>query len=216
MEPPPELLEVRRGPKADGYEAIGLVTAAGTVEVRYSAAPAARGAVVWVGGIGGGWDTPAAGLYPRLAAALVAEGLASVRVRFRSPGDLDACTHDVRAALAFLAAEGVGPVALVGHSFGAAVVIRAAAEAPQVRAVVTISAQGYGAGAASTLGPRCAVLLVHGAADPILPAASSRALHAAAAEPRRLVLIPGGDHVLDADAEAVEREVREWLRAWVR
>src|SRR5437868_2510401 len=82
-----------------------------------------------------GWDTPAHGLYPRLCRELRPLGLASLRVRFRDPTCLPAAVLDVLAAAAFLAGEGVTAVGLVGHSFGGAVVIRAAALVPAVRTV---------------------------------------------------------------------------------
>jgi alpha-beta hydrolase superfamily lysophospholipase len=42
----------------------------------------------------------------------------------------------------------------------------------------------------------CPVLVIHGAADEVISPAQGRAVHAAAREPKRLVLVPGGRHWL--------------------
>lgn len=105
-----------------------------------------------VGGVEGSYDSPARGLYPRLASELVAEGVSVLRVRFRFPTVLDEAHHDVVAGVDHLTAAGVGRVALVGHSFGGAAVIAAAVDRPAVVAVCTLSTQSYGTEAATRLG----------------------------------------------------------------
>lgn len=199
-------------PGEQDYVDVTVETNHGDVATRYYPAPGAHVGVIWVGGVGGGWDTPAGGLYPRLGGALSAEGICSLRVRFRDPRDLHEAVLDVLAGIRFLESEGVEAVALVGHSFGGAVVVQAADASPRVRTVITLAAQSYGADAVSRLGPRCSLLFIHGAQDPILPTECSRYLHALAHEPKRLVLMEEGDHVLDSVADAVTLEVRSWIR----
>ncbi|MDB5294587.1 MAG: dienelactone hydrolase [Phycisphaerales bacterium] len=92
-------------------------------------------------------------------------------------------------------------VALVGHSFGGAVAIRAAAGCFAVRACVALATQGYGADPAAALGPRCPLLLCHGTADEVLPPACSRAVYAAAGQPKELLLRAGASHGLDEWAD---------------
>jgi predicted alpha/beta hydrolase len=82
-----------------------------------------HGSVVFVGGAGGGWDTPARGLYPRLAHQLQQQGLACLRVRFRNSLELDEAVHDVVRGVIFLEMQGSTEFGFVGHSFGGAVVI---------------------------------------------------------------------------------------------
>lgn len=178
---------------------------------RYTRVPGARTAAIFVGGVGGGWDTPANDLYPRLAEELAADGIASLRVRFRDPTALDEAVYDVLAGGAFLAGEGVERLALVGHSFGGAVVIRAAAALPSARTVVTLATQGYGAGAARELGPRCSVLLVHGSEDRVLPPSSSEHIYELAREPKRLVVYDGAGHGLVEVAAELRALVRDWI-----
>src|SRR5436305_1357198 len=73
---------------------------------------AARAAVVWVFGAGGGFHGPAGGLYDRLGEALAGDGVASLQVAYRRSGDLRACVADVLAGVAAMTQETTGPVAL--------------------------------------------------------------------------------------------------------
>jgi hypothetical protein len=72
----------------------------------YSAAGSIRG-VIFVGGIGGDFDSPANNLYPRLATVLHNEGISALRVQFRHPTDIDESVQDVLLGARFLEREGV-------------------------------------------------------------------------------------------------------------
>lgn len=193
------------------YRPVTLETDRGEVECRYYDAPGARSAAVWVGGAGGGWDTPAGDLYPRLSEELADEAIASLRVRFRNPTLLDEAAFDVLAGIAHLERTGIGAFAVIGHSFGGAVVIRAAAVSGAVRTVVALATQSYGADPVRQLSPRCSILLVHGTADRVLPASTSQYVHRLAREPKRLVVYDGAEHGLDEVAENVRALVRSWI-----
>jgi fermentation-respiration switch protein FrsA (DUF1100 family) len=60
---------------------------------------------------------------------------------------------------------------------------------------------------------RCPLLVVHGDADQIVPVEQAVAIHAAAAGPKRIVLIPGGGHRFDqpGELERMLREVTGWF-----
>nr|WP_295833346.1 alpha/beta hydrolase [uncultured Azospirillum sp.] len=196
---------------AEGFQPVALETDRGPIEGRYYPVPGGDLAVLWVGGVGGGFDTPARGLYPRLAADLTADGIASLRLRFRDPRDLEEAVYDLLCGLSFLGRQGIHHVALVGHSFGGAVVIQAAASnRGAVCTVVTLATQGYGTDPVADLS--CPILLIHGEADEILPPSCSIHVHRKASEPKKLVLVPGTGHALDEASEAVCREVRDWLK----
>ncbi len=199
----------------DGYQAVTLATQRGEVRCRYYAADETKRGVVWIGGVGGGWDTPARDLYPRLAAELTGEEVLGLRVRFRHPGEMEDCVFDVCAGLAYLQKRGAKKLAVVGHSFGGAVAIQAAARMPAVTAVVALAPQSHGGDLAATLGPRCALLLVHGKDDEILPPTCSEHLHAIAVEPKKFLLFSGARHVLDEVADRVHREIRNWLLTYL-
>ena len=95
-------------------------------------------AIVYVWGARGGFDGPAEGIYARLAEDLKYE-MTSIRIDYRLPNVLAECVLDTMAGLSFLSATGHSEIALVGHSFGGAVVIAAAPFSPLVKAVVSLS-----------------------------------------------------------------------------
>lgn len=196
---------------AAAFQTVELPIAKGRAEGHLYGVGDKRAGVISVGGAGGGWDTPARGLYPRLAADLLGQGITSLRVKFRNPRDLDSATEDVLAGVLYLVGLGIERIALIGHSFGGAVVIRAAAVEPRVAAVVALAPQSYGAEPAARLSPSCRLLLVHGTEDTVLSPENARYIASLASAPTRLVLHPGAGHVLDEAAEAVEAETREWI-----
>jgi pimeloyl-ACP methyl ester carboxylesterase len=66
--------------------------------------------------------------------------MSSLQIRYRYPTDLDECVKDVIAGLKFSEHKRFQSVGLVGHSFGGAVIIKAAASIPNiVWTVVTLS-----------------------------------------------------------------------------
>jgi pimeloyl-ACP methyl ester carboxylesterase len=197
-------------PTAD-YRPLRIRTSRGEVACRHYPAAGATRAAVWVGGARGGWDSPAHGLYPRLCRALQPLGVASLHVRFRDPTRLPEAVLDAMAGVALLEGAGAGAVALVGHSFGGAVAIQAAAHRPVVRTVVTLATQGYGTDPVARLGPRCSVLLIHGSGDRVLSPECSEAAYHRAREPKRFILHSGAGHGLDEFADEVESEVADWL-----
>jgi pimeloyl-ACP methyl ester carboxylesterase len=198
-------------PIEEDYHSVRLETSRGNVACRYYQAPGTRRAVIWVGGVGGDWDTPAQGLYPRLCQELIPERIASLRVRYRYPTELQEAILDVLAGIAYLQHGGIDAVALVGHSFGGAVVIQAAAASDVVRTVVTLATQSYGTAPAADLAPRCSILAIHGAEDQVLPPSCSVYVHRLAGEPKHLIIYAGAGHGLDEVAEEVHRAVHDWI-----
>ena len=170
----------------------------------------ARAAVVWSFGAGGGFHGPAGGLYDRLGEALAADRIGSIQVAYRRPADLAPCVADVLAAVAAVVQAGPIPVALVGHSFGGAVVIRAALASAAVSAVAALSSQLHGTEGVAALAPR-PLFLLHGTDDEILPVGCSEDLYRRAGEPKRLVR-PRCRHGLDECRDEVDRELGGWLR----
>ena len=214
---PLTLRKVERAPaQHDGTEELRLVTAAGNITCRYHPAAGDR-VVLWVFGAGGGLGGPAGGLYTRLGGRLRIEGIASLELAYRHPGRLGECVTDVLTGLAWLETQGKRRAALVGHSFGGAVVIAAGVAAgEQILAVAALSSQTSGAlEVVSALSPR-PLLLAHGSADEVLPDACSQALYARAREPKQLILYPGCRHGLDECRERLDDDLMEWLRRALR
>jgi alpha-beta hydrolase superfamily lysophospholipase len=106
--------------------------------------------------------------------------------------------------------RGYPAVALVGHSFGGAVVVTAGAVSDEVVAVVAMSSQTYGTNLAPQVSPR-PLLLVHGTADEVLPPTCSENIYTRAREPKELRLYPGCRHGLDECREQVDHDVVQWL-----
>ncbi|MEA2692234.1 MAG: hypothetical protein QOJ16_1621 [Acidobacteriota bacterium] len=202
----------RRGPLVEGYEPVTVETDHGSIDLRLYGVPEARVATVFVGGAGGGWDTPGRGrLFPDLCTDFQAMGIAALRVRYRYPNDLVECSLDLLTGLRFLANDGVEIAALVGHSFGGAVVAQAAANADGVRTVVLLSTQSHGVEGIGQVQRACSTLVVHGTADELLPPSCSQYAYDLAPEPKRLSLYEGARHGLDEGGERLRREIRDWI-----
>jgi alpha-beta hydrolase superfamily lysophospholipase len=118
---------------------------------------------------------------------------------------------DTLLGVSYLGTRGRTRVALVGHSFGGAVVISAGAVSDQVVAVAPLSSQTYGTELVDQVSPR-PLLLLHGADDEILPDACSRDIYQRAREPKQIKIYPGCRHGLDACRDEVDRDLLAWLR----
>ena len=164
--------------------------------------------------MGGGWGTPAIGLYPRLCCSLARIGIDGLRVRYRHPTDLLESVFDTLAGIAFLREEHrIKAIGLVGHSFGGAVVIQAAVQASDiVSTLVTLATQSYGAAhVISKLKHGTSALMIHGSDDKVLPAYCSEEVYQKAHDPKQIVLCQGASHGLDEVSEEVYELVYDWL-----
>jgi alpha-beta hydrolase superfamily lysophospholipase len=206
----PHLLGAEREPEGDGMERLRLLTDGGAITCRLHPTPEGDAAVLWVFGAGGGLGGPAGGLYPRLAQRLRSRGVLSVELAWRQPARMGPCVADLLAGLDWLAGQGRRRVALVGHSFGGAVVIAAGAAREEAVAVAARSSQTAGTELAGALAPR-PLLVVHGLMDEILPADCSRDIHRRAAEPKEIILYSGCRHGLDECRDALDRDLLDWL-----
>ena len=184
------------------------------IDCRYYACKDAKKAVICVGGVGGGWDSPAGELYTKLTRSLLSSGISSLRIRYRYPTDLNECIIDVIAGVKFLEYNRIQSIGLVGHSLGGAVVIKAAAALPNiVRTVVTLATQSYGAvEAVSQLGQEgCSILLIHGTDDDVLWPICSSHVYKKATEPKHIILLEGAGHGLEESAGEIYQTTYRWL-----
>jgi len=168
--------------------------------------------IIWVCGALGGFDGPSFGIFATLSQELIKEGIGSLRLSYRLPGDFDQCVLDVLVGVRFLQQKGIDNIALVGHSFGGAVVIMAGTMSPQVRAVVGLSSQTYGAHRVSELSPR-PLLLIHGKRDRNLPVRCSQHIYEWAKEPKELVIYKGNGHFLRECHQELQSLLKDWLVA---
>jgi len=161
--------------------------------------------------------------------ALNSFGFPVLRFNFRGTG-LSQGEHDrgigevedVRTALDWLDAEYHLPLVFAGFSFGSAVGLRAACADRRIRAVIGVGTPVVPIAEASEE-PRvysldflqdCIMpkLFVSGARDQFGPRAKLEALVASVPEPKKLVIIEGGDHFFEGRL----RELRETIEAWVK
>jgi fermentation-respiration switch protein FrsA (DUF1100 family) len=206
-----DLQGVDAGREDHGADLLTLRTNVGPIEGRLHRAAHGNAAVLWVFGAGGGLGGPAGGVYFRLGRQLVGDGIASLELAYRRPGDLRQCVADVLTGIAYLATLGRARVVLVGHSFGGAVVITVGALSPAVIGVAALSSQSAGTELAGEVSPR-PLLVAHGEADEVLPVACAQDIYRRAGEPKQLIRYPGCRHGLDQCVDALDRDLLAWIR----
>ncbi len=158
----------------------------------------------------------------RAMKALNGFGFPVLRFNFRGAG-LSAGSHDqgrgevedARAALDWLDREFHLPIIFAGFSFGAWVGLRAACADPRVAALLSLGTPVNVEGQAYDYGflRDCAKpkLFVSGARDQFGPPGEVERIAAAAAEPKRLVRVPGADHFFEGRLPALESAIADWL-----
>jgi len=194
---------------APGALRIRLETTRGPIDGVLHPVEGGTSAVICVGGAMGGVDGPAVGLYARLPGLLADARVTVFRVDYRQPNVFEECVLDVLAGCSFLRGIGAEELALVGHSFGGAVVIKAAELHPAVRGVVAMSPQLYGTADVETLGRP--LLLIHGMSDTVLSHEASEDIYRRAREPKRIALFAEAGHSLIQARDAIDRLLAEWL-----
>jgi dienelactone hydrolase len=203
------ITNVAAHPEPDGNLRVLIGTSRGEIRGVLHPCASEPAAVIYVGGAMGGFQGPANDLYGRLADRLRAR-MSGLRIHYRKPSEFEECVLDVLAGVSFLRGVGAtGGIALVGHSFGGAVVIKAGEIAPAVVGVAALSPQLHGTRTVHQLGKP--LLLVHGMRDAVLDHAASEDIHARALEPKRLVLYAEADHMLTQSADALEELLATWL-----
>ncbi len=197
-------------PMAGNKSHIILNTSRGDIECILHHLEGNSGGVIWVCGALGGFDGPSFGIFSSLGDELVQESTSSLRLHYRFPGDFDECILDVLVGIHFLKGLKIDRVALVGHSFGAAVAIMAGTLSPEVKAVVGLSSQTFGAQLVDRLAPK-PLLLIHGTRDRNLPVRCSHQIHEWAREPKELVIYQDSGHFLRECHQELHHLLKGWL-----
>jgi alpha/beta superfamily hydrolase len=205
------ILGVDPGDEVAGARKLHLRTSRGPIPVIMHAAENSSRAILCVCGAIGGFDGPAM-LYPRLGLIMPHTGIAVARMNYRQPNEFDECVLDTLAALTFLKGMGHVRAALIGHSFGGAVVINAGTLSPVVTTVIAVSSQLAGAHVVDELAPK-PLLLIHGTADTVLSDECSRMLYERAGEPKMLKLFDDADHRLSSRGDELFTLVQDWIES---
>lgn len=195
---------------ADGTRQAEFYTMRGLLRVFWSGPEDAETVAIAVGGAMGGVLGPAKSLYHDLAMLLPGLGIGMMRVDYRKPGDLERCLIDVAAAAELAGNAGARRYAFLGHSFGGAVAIQAAAMLREhTVATVTFATQSAGCEAAPLLAGT-PLLLLHGDSDAILGPENSVMVQAMAGG-GDLEVFPGADHLLVEAATEIRDKLESWL-----
>ena len=188
---------------------VHLESTRGTIEGILHPVEGGTGAVICVGGAMGGFDGPADSLYPRLAGLLAPKGVTTLRIEYRQPNNFEECVIDVMAGCSFMQGIGAEDLVLLGHSFGAAVAIKAGELFPRVRGVAAMSPQLHGTRQVQQLGRP--LLLIHGTSDSILDSEASEDIYRRAQDPKRIVLFSDTGHSLVQAKAQIDALLTEWI-----
>ncbi|MFL5811982.1 MAG: alpha/beta hydrolase family protein [Bdellovibrionia bacterium] len=171
-----------------------------------------KAGIVFVSGVDGGFVEPVNGIYERIATELSHTGVTSIFVQYRKPGELEPSIQDALAAIDHLKSLGVQRVALVGWSFGGAVITHSATRAPEVATVVGFAPQSRDTEAVQQF-TKQSILLVHSDEDENVPFEASQQIldEAPTGIEKQLVDLKGFNHILDGAQGQVDPIVLDWL-----
>jgi alpha/beta superfamily hydrolase len=204
-----EITGIQSNVSGHKQEHIIINTPNGNIDCLLHIADSNRG-VIWVCGALGGMDGPSFGIFRILSEKLVDDGFTSLRLNYRLPGNFDECVLDVVTGVDYLKRRNINKIALVGHSFGGAVVIEAGVRSHDVKAVIGLSSQTYGVKRVAELSPR-PLLLIHGERDRNLSVRCSQYIYEWAREPKELVIYKNNGHFLRENHKELLAKVQEWL-----
>lgn len=151
-----------------------------------------------------------------------------LRFNFRGAGlsqgahDGEAESGDVLAALHWLENKYRRPLVVVGYSFGAVMALKAccgqgqAGNRANLRALAALGlpthADGRDLHYPFLAGCALPKLFLSGDHDQFAPAAQLAQMAAAAAQPKRLLLLPGGDHFFTGQLAPMQQALSGWLK----
>jgi alpha/beta superfamily hydrolase len=145
-----------------------------------------------------------------------------LRFNFRGTGlsrgvhDGDAEVGDVLAALDWLENEYRRPLVVVGFSFGAAMALSACSIRNQVSAFAALGLPTHAEGRDYSYPflKNCTFpkLFLSGDRDQYAPAEQLEQVAASAADPKRLLLLPGADHFFTSQLEPMQQALTCWLK----
>lgn len=202
-------------PRTGSTSSISLTisTPRGPVHGRWSPAAVTRAAAILVPDSVGAQSTSFS-LFDELAARIQRSGVSVLQLE-RCVEGFDERLTSLLSMLAALRRQGVERVALIGWHSGASLAIAAGSVSESVTGVAALAPDASSADMVADLAPR-RLLLLHGSADTIAPAAVSRMLYARAGDPRELVIFPGELHDFSVFHDEALDKVTVWARTLLR
>ncbi len=183
---------------------IEIYTMKGLLTVLWHGPDDATDALVLCSGGMGGLLGPAEGLYQRLGEHYAARGVATLRLSYRRPSDLQDCVIDAGAVCDLGVQRGLKRFVAMGHSFGGAVAINIGlALSTHVAGVCCFATQSAGCERVGGLAPR-PLLFLHGDADRILGPENSSMVHMMGGGHGEVIVLAGNDHLLNESRDVVE------------
>jgi len=195
---------------SDSSRLVEIITLEGLLGIWWHGEPDATEVVLMCGGAAGGVLGPGRSLYLELGQELAEQGRAAMAIDYRQPGHTRRCVLDVCAAADLALRNGAERYVILGHSFGGAVAIQAAAIFPSTTAgVITYATQSAGCEEAEAMGD-VPLLLVHGESDSILGVENSEMVRTLVGH-GDVVVIPGAGHMLSEEPDHLAEISRSWI-----
>jgi hypothetical protein len=200
-------------PATGPYSPMVLDTTEGPIEARFyqpeqPSVPST--AILWLGDVTGGFDSPAGGAYDRLAERFQALGVASLRLQYRNPLDHATSGLDALVGAFLLVNQGFERFVAVGHGLGALGAVQVGLSFPAAAGVAAIAPHQTAIDGIERLSPK-PLLLMHGTADIQVRTQVSREILAKAREPKRIYYYQGADHQLSQAVEPASADLFEWI-----
>lgn len=169
--------------------------------------------ILFVTGVDGGFIQPVDGIYDRLAERFAKKGVSSVFVTYRQPGMIDPSVEDALSAADLLRGMGVKRLAIVGWSFGGAVISHSATLIPEAVTAVGFAPQSRETEPVAFFTDRQSMLLFHSRADENVPYEASEQILAELPEAvqRELHLYDDADHYLSGMEGIIDPIAESWL-----
>jgi len=170
-------------------------------------------AVLFIGGADGGFMGPS-DIYEILSELFIPLQIGVLQIDYRIhqfPNDVEQGVYDTQQATKWLISQGYEKVLVVGHSFGGAVAIEAAAQNHNIRGIVGLASQTAGAMNIVSL-VDTPVLLIHGDSDTRLPVTCSIMLYEMTSTPCQLAILEGGTHSLRQVSEPATKLIFDFVK----
>lgn len=200
-----------------GLRHIEMYTTSGLLTLLWHGNAECDKVVLCGGGAMGGVLGPGDSFFHELGIILSSRhNIATIRVGYRRPNDLQGCIDDLAAAALLAENNGAESFVNVGHSFGGAVALGAAIDpsplASLTNGVVLLATQSAGCENAGLLHRR-PLLLVHGDRDDILPPWSSEVVNELAGGHGELEILSGAGHLLRENGSAawLRENIPDWI-----